>query len=118
MSRAVLPTPVRTPKPRKQTAAEREIEMAHIRLRDGACVLSFLVEGHVCRGQWGDVIKPTDLHLCTFEHVKEGLGGHKPPLDRWHSVLACWDANVWKVETSKYRDRIREYLAEKEPRCR
>ena len=117
MSRVVLPAPVRAPKPRKQTAAERAIEVAHIRARDKACVLSFLLPpGHVCRGQWGDVIRPDDLGLLTFEHVKEGLGGRRPPLDRWHVVLACWDANVWKVETSKYRQKIRDYLAEKEPK--
>lgn|ERR1035437_3688993 len=104
----------RAPKPRKQTPAERAIEVAHIRERDKACVLSFLIEDHVCRGQWGDVMRPDALDLLTFEHVREGLGGHKPPLDRWHGVLACWDANVWKVETSKYRQKIRDYIAEKE----
>jgi hypothetical protein len=32
-------------------------------------------------------------------------------------VLACWQANVWTVETSKYRPLIREYLAMVEDAC-
>ena len=115
--RVVIPVPVRQPKPRKQTAAEREIEVAHIKYRDRGCVLAQVVPGHVCRGQWAAEVIPWDaVDLMTFEHVKEGLGGHKPPLDRRHAVLACYHSNSYTVETSKYRPLIREYLAKHEPR--
>jgi hypothetical protein len=101
---------------RKQTPAEREIEVAYIKTRDKGCVLHQIVSGHVCKGQWAGEVVPWDaVGLMTFEHVKEGLGGRKPPLDRRHAVLACWDANVWKVETSKYRPEIRKWIADHEP---
>jgi hypothetical protein len=126
MSRLVMAPPERQPKDpraekqrdyrrqphgRQQTKAERQIEADHIRARDKGCVLAELVPGHVCRDRWGVIIPSSAVLLMTFEHVKEGLGGRKPPLDRWHSVLACWHANVWTVETSKYRPEIRDYLA-------
>jgi hypothetical protein len=113
--RVVLPAYVRPPKPPKQTAAERAIEVAHIRARDRGCVLAQIVPGHVCMGQWAREVIPWDaVDLMTFEHVKEGLGGHKPPLDRWHAVLACYHSNSYTVETSKYRDRIRQWIADHE----
>ena len=107
---------VRSKKPRKQTADERAIEVCHIKARDKGCVLHQIVPGHVCKDQWaGKVIPWNAVGLMTFEHVKEGLGGHKPPLDRRHAVLACPWSNVITVETSKYRDKIRDYLRRKEP---
>jgi hypothetical protein len=98
---------------KQQTRTERELEVAHIRARDKGCVLAQLVPGHVCRNANG-VIPSDAVALMSFEHVKEGLGGRKPVLDRWHAVLACPVSNVVTVETSKYRQKIRDYIAAKE----
>ncbi len=123
--RAVLPGTHRAPREektrdyrrhahgRQQSAAERKIEVAHIRARDRGCVLAILVPGHVCRNANGE-IPWNALNLMSIEHVKEGLGGHKPPLDRRHAVLACPWSNIVTVETSKYRQDIRDYIASKE----
>jgi hypothetical protein len=113
--RLVMAGTVRASKPPKQTPAERAIEIEHIRARDKGCILAQLVPGHVCKGKWaGEVIPGNAVELMTFEHVKEGLGGHKPVLDRRHSVLACYHSNSYSVETSKYRQKIRDYIAQKE----
>jgi hypothetical protein len=124
VSRTVLSAPVRAPKPRKQTPLERQIEVEHIRARDKGCVLHQIVPDHVCKGQWGGEIIPWDaVELMTIEHVKEGLGGFKPGtaatgspvLDRRHAVLACYHSNSYSVETSKYREEIRKWIADHEP---
>jgi hypothetical protein len=113
--RTVLPAPVRVRKARKQTPEERAFEVAHIKARDKGCVLHQIVPGHVCMGQWGrDPIPWDTVDLMTFEHVKEGLGGHKPVLDRRHAVLACYYSNSYSVETSKYRPEIRKWIADHE----
>ena len=101
---------------KQQTSAEREIEVAHIKYRDGGCVLAQIIPGHVCRNADG-MISWDSVYLMSIEHVKEGLGGHKPPLDRRHAVLACPWSNVITVETSKYRQKIRDWIADHEPRA-
>ena len=105
---------IRAAKPRKQTLAEIADEVLHIRARDRGCVLAQVVPGHVCRN--ADGVIPWDaVDLMSIEHVKEGLGGHKPPLDRRHAVLACPVSNVITVETSKHRPSIRRWIADHEP---
>lgn len=40
--------------------------------------------------------------------------GKRAPSDRWHLVVACWDANV-NGYASAHRDFAREHLARVEP---
>jgi hypothetical protein len=88
---------VKTPKPPRQPSEE---DVAYVFARDGGCIVKQLVPSHVCSGG------------LTIEHVKDSPRmGKRAPSDRRHMVLACWQANVWTVETSKYRPLIREYLA-------
>ena len=98
MSRAVLPPPVRVPE-RKPPRQPSEEDVAYVFARDGGCIVKQLVPEHVCSGG------------LTIEHVKDSARmGKRAPSDRRHMVLACWQANVWTVETSKYRQLIRDYL--------
>ena len=101
---------------KQQTKAERENEVAHIRKRDGGCVLAQMLLEHVCRNANG-AIPWNALNLMSIEHVLESPRmGKRPPLDRWHAVLACPWSNIVTVETSKHRDLIRQWIADHEPK--
>jgi hypothetical protein len=118
LSRLVLPAPVRVKKvvpPRKPS----DEDVAYIKKRDGGCVLAQLpgITQHVCRDEWGTPHPWDAVDMCTVEHVKESPRlGKRATSDRWHMVMACGYSNIRNGETSKYRQKIREYLAEKEPK--
>ena len=109
-----MPGTQRARRPPRQTPEEREIEVQHIRKRDRGCVVAQVVPGHVCQNANGP-IPWNAVELMSIEHVKPGLGGRKPPLDRMHAVLACPWANIVTVETSAYRPLIRKWIADHEP---
>ena len=115
-SRVVLPRPVRQ-KAAKPPRKPSDEDVAYIKARDRGCVLAQLVPGHVCRDEWGTPHPWDAVDLCTVEHVKLWLqmGGPRAPSIRAQMVMACGYANIRNGETSKYRQKIRDYLAEKEP---
>lgn len=79
--------------------------------RDGACVLSRLVAGHVCRDRWGEAHDPTNQRKLTVEHVKsELMMGRRAPSDMGHLVAMCAGSNIG-VPSKVERAAIREYLA-------
>jgi hypothetical protein len=92
-------------------------DVAYIEARDGGCVVAQLVPFHVCRDAWGTVHPWDAVDFCTIEHVLESARmAKRAPSDRRHMVMACGYANIRNGETSKYRQKIRAYLAEKEPK--
>ena len=115
MSRFVGIAPVRVKKAPEPKLTD---ELVHYILkRDGACVLSFLVTDHACRDRWGNYHRPDQLDKLSMEHVLDSARkGKRARNDKWHLVAACHYSNEVSVETSKYRQKIREYLAEKEPK--
>lgn len=83
---------------------------AEVIVRDGACILSFLEPGHVCRDLFGDVHDSRDVGKCTLEHVKDDLRmGKRAPSDAAHMVLLCYAANL-RPPTKEQRALFREYL--------
>lgn len=79
--------------------------------RDGGCVLAQLVEGHVCRDQWGEAHDSYDRRKLTLEHVKDALMmGRRAPSDLSHLVAMCAGSNIG-VPSKDERAAIREYLA-------
>ena len=115
MSRFVGIAPVRVPKvkpPRKPS----DEDVAYIKSRDGGCVVAQLPGiVHTCRDEWGTPHPWDAVDMCTVEHVLESPRmGKRAKSDRWHMVMACGYSNIRNGETSKYRQKIREYLAEKE----
>lgn len=88
-------------------------------VRDGGCVIAILaregaIEGATaCRSaQDGSPIDPRDRRHLTYEHVKPaaGMSAKAPDDPRWGAAACLWH-NSTTVETSKYRDAIRDRLA-------
>ena len=111
-----MSAPVRVKKvvpPRKPS----DEDVAYIKKRDGGCVVAQLVPEHRCRDEWGTPHPWDAVEMLTIEHVLESARMSKRATsDRRHMVMACGYSNIRNGETSKYRDKIRQYLAEKEPK--
>ena len=80
-------------------------------LRDGACLLSKIEPGHVCRDIWGDEHAPDDLDRLTLEHVHLNgsmMGKRAPSVPE--SMVALDGAANFRVPSKSQRNAFRAYL--------
>jgi hypothetical protein len=79
--------------------------------RDGACVLSWWIEDHVCATQWGEVHAADDLSKLTVDHVwrdRATLGKRAPSVAGCLTAM-CGRGNV-SCPSKVIREKQREHL--------